>query len=178
MDTTHLPPDFREFLRLLNANQVEYLLVGGYAVGHYGYVRNTANMDVWVAISPENSTRVLNALEQFGFDRTAGAHLDLFQQPGNTIRMGEPPLRIEIQTEISGVTFAECYARRVDDTLDSGRHPRIHHQSARLASQQTCRRSSQRSLQSRQPAVRSRTEDRQEFRRPLCSAIFAAFFSQ
>jgi len=50
MDTPSLPPDFREFLKLLNSYQVEYLLIGGYAVGHYGYPRATADMDVWIAI--------------------------------------------------------------------------------------------------------------------------------
>lgn len=118
MATTRLPPDFREFFQLLNANQVEYLLVGGYAVGLYGYPRPTADVDVWIATSPDNANRVLAALKAFGFGAGTGASLDLLTCPGKVIRMGIPPLRIEIQTEISGVQFEECYARRLIKELD------------------------------------------------------------
>jgi hypothetical protein len=118
MATTHLPPDFREFFRLLDANRVEYLLVGGYAVGYHGYPRATVDLDIWVAISPDNAHRLLVTLEQFGFGRDVGASMELLTQPGNVIRMGLSPLRIEIQTIISGVSFTECYARRVVADLD------------------------------------------------------------
>jgi len=118
MATTHLPPDFREFFQLLNANRVEYLLIGGYAVGCYGYPRPTADVDVWIAISLDNARRVLAALEAFGFGANTGASLDLLTKLGNVVRMGIPPLRIEIQTEISGIQFQECYARRVIKELD------------------------------------------------------------
>ncbi|MCV4639303.1 hypothetical protein OFB62_28835, partial [Escherichia coli] len=67
MQLRALYPDFREFLRLLNENGAEYLLIGGYAVGYYGYVRATADMDVWVSTSAENAERVRQALAQFGF---------------------------------------------------------------------------------------------------------------
>ena len=50
MENTHLPEDFRDFLRLLNENDVEYLLIGGYAVGYYGYPRATHDMDIWIAV--------------------------------------------------------------------------------------------------------------------------------
>ncbi len=55
MATIRLPPDFREFLQLLNENQVEYLLVGGYAVGYYGYPRAMVDMDIWIGWSPETA---------------------------------------------------------------------------------------------------------------------------
>ena len=118
MATTHLPPDFREFFQLLNANRVEYLLIGGYAVGCYGYPRPTANVDVWIATSSDNARRVLSALGAFGFGAHTRASLDLLTKPGNVVRMGIPPLRIEIQTEISGIQFEECCARRVVKELD------------------------------------------------------------
>lgn len=57
-----LPPDFRDFLRLLNSEGVEYLLVGGYAVSYHGYPRGTADMDVWVAVNPDNAERTTRAL--------------------------------------------------------------------------------------------------------------------
>lgn len=59
-----LPPDFKEFLRLLNFHQVEYLLIGGYAVGYYGFVRATGDMDIWVNINTANATKVVAALKE------------------------------------------------------------------------------------------------------------------
>jgi len=59
MGTIELPPGLLEFLRLLNSHEVEYLLVGGYAVGIYGYPRSTGDMDVWVGRTPENATRLV-----------------------------------------------------------------------------------------------------------------------
>ena len=55
MANVSLPLDFKEFLRLLNANKVEYLLIGGYAVAYHGYPRATAGMDIWIAINPDNA---------------------------------------------------------------------------------------------------------------------------
>jgi len=62
MATIHLPRDFKEFLRLLNAHAVEYLLIGGYAVNYHGYPRATADMDIWIAVHPTNANRVVVAL--------------------------------------------------------------------------------------------------------------------
>ena len=117
MATIHLPRDFREFLRLLNAHKVEYLLIGGYAVNYHGYPRATADMDVWIAVHPTNAARVVAALREFGFD-LPDLSPELFLHPWQIIRLGMPPFRIEIATTISGVSFAECYAGRVHDTLD------------------------------------------------------------
>ena len=112
-----LPDDFKEFLKLLNAQKVEYLLIGGYAVGYYGYPRATADMDIWIAVHPQNAQRVVAALKDFGFD-VPGLSPDLFLKEGQIIRMGEPPLRIEIATTISGVQFDECYAEREVEVFD------------------------------------------------------------
>jgi len=117
MATIHLPPDFKEFLRSLNAHKVEYLLIGGYAVSYHGYPRATADMDIWVAIHPANADRVVAALKEFGFD-LPDLSPELFLRQWQIIRLGVPPVRIEIATTISGVDFAECYASRVQDTLD------------------------------------------------------------
>lgn len=68
MATIHLPPDLSEFLQLRNAHQVEYLLIGGYAVGYHGYPRATGDMDIWVAIHPQNAERVVAVIKEFGFD--------------------------------------------------------------------------------------------------------------
>jgi hypothetical protein len=109
MDTIPLPPDFKEFLRLLTFHRVEYLLIGGYAVNYYGYPRATADMDVWVGISPANAERTARALREFGF---AQATPDLFMERGKVIRMGVPPFRIELLTTVSGVEFPECFRKR------------------------------------------------------------------
>jgi predicted nucleotidyltransferase len=117
MATIQLPPDFKEFLRLLNSHQVEYLLIGGYAVGYYGYPRATADMDIWIATQPENAAKVVEVLQEFGFgveDLTP----DLFLKAEQIIRMGVPPVRVELLTTISGVSFEECYAARQIDILD------------------------------------------------------------
>jgi len=113
----NLPPDFREFLRLLNAHQVEYLLIGGYAVAYHGYPRATAEMDIWIATHPRNAAQVVAALKEFGFD-VPELSVELFQAENQIVRMGKPPVRIEIVTGISGVNFAECYAARVIHVLD------------------------------------------------------------
>jgi len=117
MDILTLPADFREFLKLLNSQRVEYLLVGGYAVGFYGYPRATADMDIWVALDANNAKRLVTVLQQFGFD-VPELQSDLFMQENKIIRLGVPPFRIEILTTLSGVSFKECYARRQRHVVD------------------------------------------------------------
>ncbi len=112
-----LAPDFREFLRLLNSHHVDYLLIGGYAVGYYGYPRPTGDMDVWISADPENANRVVQALVVFGF-HDEDVPVSLFTAPDKIVRMGVPPLRLEIITTISGVEFEACYARRLSSEID------------------------------------------------------------
>ena len=111
MATIRLPPDFKEFLQLLNENQVEYLLVGGYAVGYHGYPRATVDMDIWIGRSPETAER------EFGFD-VPNLSADLFLREDQIVRMGVPPIRLEIFTAIPGVDFAGCYSSRVQTEID------------------------------------------------------------
>ena len=117
MATVNLPPDFKEFLRLLNAHQVEYLLIGGYAVAYHGYPRATADMDIWISTDPQNTQKLVDVVKEFGFDLPELTP-ELFRKEEQIIRMGVPPVRIEIATGISGVDFADCYASRVIDVLD------------------------------------------------------------
>ena len=109
MATIQLPPDFKEFLRLLNSSEVEYLVIGGYAVNYYGYARATADLDIWISTAPKNAEKAASVVREFGF---AQAEAAVFLEPGKVIRMGVPPVRLEILTSISGVEFASCYARR------------------------------------------------------------------
>ncbi len=117
MATILLPPDLKDFLRLLHSNAVEYLLVGGYAVGYYGYPRATGDMDIWVARNPTNANKVTNALKAFGFGN-ASISPALFVTPNKVFRMGNPPLRIELLTDISGVDFAACWKSREIAVVD------------------------------------------------------------
>ena len=117
MGTIELHHDFNEFLRLLNANGVRYLLVGGHAVGFHGYPRATGDMVVWVAAEPVNVERLVQAVQEFGLpadDTTKEALL----QRNRIIRMGYPPVRIELLTDISGVDFEECYGQRTTAESD------------------------------------------------------------
>ncbi|MEW6197855.1 MAG: hypothetical protein AB1601_04220 [Planctomycetota bacterium] len=82
-----LPPDFSEFLSLLNSAQVEYLLLGGYAVAYYGVPRATGDMDLWVNPDPDNTGRLGEALRQFGLD-DAAIQPERFQQIGQVFRIG------------------------------------------------------------------------------------------
>ena len=122
MATIRLPADFKEFLKLLTSTGVEYLVVGGYAVNFYGYSRATADMDIWIALNERNSERTASVLREFGFSR---AEAGLFREPGKVIRMGLPPVRLEVLTSISGVEFEECYTRRVEAELDGVAIPMI-----------------------------------------------------
>ncbi len=102
-------------MKLLNSHEVEYLLIGGYAVSYYGYVRATADINVWVRLGTDNARRLTEAIRAFGFSQ---AREDLFLEPGKVIRMGVPPLRVEVQTSISGVEFSACWQRRVMVEID------------------------------------------------------------
>ena len=117
MVTTQLPQDFKEFLQLLNDKKVKYLLIGGYAVGYHGYPRATVDMDVWIAIESENAEKIVLVLREFGFD-VPKLSVELFLKEDQVIRMGVPPLKLEILTTISGVEFEECYEERVIDKID------------------------------------------------------------
>lgn len=116
MATIQLPPDFKEFLQLLNSHGVEYLLIGGYAVGYYGYPRATGDIDVWIAFTPDNLRALVEALRAFGFAIPEPA--ESFLEEGQFLGLGNAPLRIEILTSISGVGFAECYAARIEHVID------------------------------------------------------------
>lgn len=114
MASTHLPADLQEFLRLLNSLQVEYLLIGGYAVG---YPRATGDMDIWIAVNKANAERLVCVLREFGFGLPEVTE-ELFLQENKILRMGNEPIRIELLTTISGVDFDVCYDNRIEDEID------------------------------------------------------------
>ncbi len=109
------PLDFKELLRLLHSIQAEYLLIGGYAVNYYGYPRATADLDRWIAVDAENANKIASVLKQFGLSE---AEPELFLELGKMVRLGVPLLRIEFVTKIAGVSFAECYAARLESEFN------------------------------------------------------------
>lgn len=96
-------PDMRELLRLFGEHNVEYCLVGGFAVNYYGYVRTTQDIDLLVHPTQENSSRVMAALADFGFG-SAGIPEGLFEQEGSAIHLGNEPNRIDLLTSLRGVS--------------------------------------------------------------------------
>ena len=116
-DDRMLTSDFKEFAQLLNSNQVDYLVVGGYALAAYGHPRYTGDLDFWIGTDAENAERVLSALVQFGFGSLGIQKQDLVA-PNRVIQMGFPPSRIDLLTSIDGVDFSACFLRRMTFALD------------------------------------------------------------
>ena len=112
-----LNPDFREFIELLNGNDVQYLVIGGYAVAMHGYPRYTKDIDVWINMTAENAQRVLNVLAEFGF-ASLGLKLEDFVTPDQVIQLGYPPSRIDILTTPDGVNFEECFEKKIEIEID------------------------------------------------------------
>jgi len=110
--------DFEEFLRLLVEQQVEFVIVGGYAVAFHGYVRATQDLDVFFHNTEDNIHRIVIALQKFGLeadnDMTAA-----FSDPGSIIRIGVAPVEIEMINAISGISFPEVWAKRVSGRYGS-----------------------------------------------------------
>jgi hypothetical protein len=112
-----LNADFKEFLQSLNDNSVRYLVVGGYAVALHGYPRYTKDIDIWVELAPENSARIMGALQQFGFGSLGLVEQD-FLEADTIVQLGYPPRRIDLLTTLPGVDFETCYAMKVIVDLD------------------------------------------------------------
>jgi predicted nucleotidyltransferase len=116
MGAMQLPQDFKDFLKLLNDHEVEYLLLGGYAVAYHGFPRTTLDMDIWIANTIENAEKMIRVMRAFGF--TGKISPRLFRTDDSVVRMGVPPMKIEVMTHASGVTFSESFQRKVVDTID------------------------------------------------------------
>jgi hypothetical protein len=105
--------DFLDLLRAFNDHEVRYLVVGAYALGVHGRPRATGDLDVWVDATPENAPRVMRALAAFGAPLTGVGETD-FAAPAIVFQMGLPPVRIDVLTQLTGVTFAEAWPDRVE----------------------------------------------------------------
>jgi len=105
-------PDFLELFELFNAHSVEYLIVGGYALAFHGAPRNTGDIDVWVKPDKNNANRIVDALDAFGFGSLNLSAND-FTHPDQIIQLGYSPMRIDLMTSISGVSWDEANKNKV-----------------------------------------------------------------
>ncbi|MBI3123562.1 MAG: nucleotidyltransferase [Ignavibacteriales bacterium] len=112
-----LTEDFKEFLQLLNAHQVEYIVIGGHAVIFYGYVRFTGDLDVWVGNTEKNAEKMVAVLNEFGFSSLGLTKKD-FMEEDAIIQLGYEPDRIDIITSIAGIEFAKSFKRAVKSEYD------------------------------------------------------------
>ena len=104
-------PDFVDLLRAFADAEVRCLVVGAYALAHHGRPRATGDLDIWVEPSPSNAPRVIRALAAFGAPLQE-IREDDFARPGAVFQIGVPPGRIDVLTELSGITFAEAWPGR------------------------------------------------------------------
>ena len=105
-------PDFKELLALLNAHQVNYLIVGGYALAFHGSPRMTGDIDIFIQPNAANAKRVFAALHKFGFTSTGLTQKD-FEKSDQVIQLGVPPVRVDIITSLSGVTWEQAEAGKI-----------------------------------------------------------------
>lgn len=104
--------DYNELLALFNANEVSYIIVGAYALAFHGAPRYTGDLDILVRPDRDNGGRILRALEEFGFG-SLGLTVDDFAVPDRVVQLGVPPVRVDIVTSITGVTWDEADSSRV-----------------------------------------------------------------
>ncbi|MFZ0960069.1 MAG: DUF6036 family nucleotidyltransferase [Terriglobia bacterium] len=112
-----LPEDWRAFIESLNSHGVEYLVVGAVALAHHGFPRYTGDLDVLVRNSPGNASRLESALANFGF-AALGLKAADFVDSYRVVQLGVPPGRIDILTSLTGVTFDQAWAGRVEAVIE------------------------------------------------------------
>ena len=107
-----LDKDFNEFVELFIAHDVQFLIIGGYALAAHGLPRATGDLDAWVWATDANATKIITALNAFGF-ANVGISVSDFLREDSVVQLGYPPYRIDILTSIDGLEFAEAWASRV-----------------------------------------------------------------
>lgn len=112
-DVMEFDQDFSEFVALLERHNVRYMIVGGYALAAHGLPRATGDLDAWIWTNSDNATRLLKALEEFGFGGVGIQHSDLTSDD-SIVQLGYPPYRIDLLTRISGIDFEPAWARHID----------------------------------------------------------------
>jgi len=105
-------PDFKELLALFNKHAVEYLIVGGYALAFHGAPRFTGDIDIFVHADSKNALNIMEALEEFGFS-SADLKKEDFTSHNKVIQLGAPPVRVDIITSLTGVSWEEAIASKI-----------------------------------------------------------------
>ena len=106
-------PDFRDLLGLFNVHKVEYMIVGAYALAFHGVPRFTGDLDIFIKPDSENARRILQALDEFGF-KSVGLTLEDFQSADKVVQLGVPPVRVDIITSLTGVSWEEAFSGRAE----------------------------------------------------------------
>jgi len=104
--------DFNEFVELFITHDVQFLIIGGYALAAHGLPRATGDLDAWVWASDENALKIIAALNEFGFG-DVGVTVSDFSREDSVVQLGYPPYRIDILTSIDGVEFKDAWDRRI-----------------------------------------------------------------
>lgn len=112
-----VPSDFKELLALLNENNVDYVVIGGYALAYHGAPRYTGALDILVPPDALNGRRICQSLADFGFSGLGLSESD-FASPNAVIQLGYPPVRIDLATSIDGVTWEEVRHGSIESMLD------------------------------------------------------------
>jgi Nucleotidyl transferase of unknown function (DUF2204) len=108
-----LDENFKEFIRLLNENDVKYLVVGGFAVAYHGYPRYTKDIDFWIWAHPDNAEKVIKTIKDFGFGMLGFQKEDLLD-PNNIVQLGYEPNRIDLIIDLEGLDFETCFSHCQD----------------------------------------------------------------
>ncbi|MCP4221209.1 MAG: hypothetical protein GY765_41670 [bacterium] len=103
--------DMKDLIEIMERHEVEYVLVGGFAVNFYGYIRTTRDVDILVNPSIENARKMVNALEEFGFG-SGGVPTGYFETEGTAIHLGVEPNRIVLPTNLRGISNKEIFQRK------------------------------------------------------------------
>ncbi len=120
-------PDFKDFIVCLNKHDVEYILIGGYAVILRGYSRSTGDMDIWVHKTHENFERLRQAILEFGLPAIAITENNFFSEKYDVFSFGKPPYAIEILTDLKGIaSFMDAYRSSTIENVDDI-HVRVIH---------------------------------------------------
>jgi len=106
-------PDYRDLLELFNEHKVDYLIVGAYALAFHGAPRYTGDIDILVKPDTDNAQRVIKVINDFGF-RSLGLAATDFDKPDIVVQLGVPPVRVDIITSLSGVSWEEAFTGRVE----------------------------------------------------------------
>ncbi len=108
----------KDLIAIMERHEVEYVLVGGFAVNFYGYIRTTQDVDVLVNPSPKNARKMVKALEEFGFGG-GGVPTEYFETEGTAIHMGVEPNRIDLLTNLRGISNEEVFQRKERVTFEN-----------------------------------------------------------